>query len=145
MNAVISSLPSLESLAQVGSLVRERAHHGEIASLVNAACLRLGDAGLDSLCPQSRFDLAHNAAHMLAHAALRWHGYRATETYLAFQCLRETLAMETWACSLLLLCHDRWLGLACEGRVEADLPLLDELLRATDLLLQRVLLLKPWL
>ena len=134
-----NSLPTLESLAAVGSLLRERAEPDEVTALVRSACLRLGDARIDSLSEQSRFDLGHNAAHLLAHAALRWHGYRSTDTYLAFHCLAETLGVDTWISSLLSLCHDRWLGLACEGLVDADVPLVDEMLKAAELLLQRVL------
>jgi len=136
---VIPSHPSLESLAEVGILSRELATGEEVATLVHAACLRLTDARLDGLSMQSRFDLGHNAAHLLAHAALRWHGYRAQETFIAFPCLAETLGVDNWVSRLLSLCHDRWIGTAREGMVDIDMPLVGALLEGAELVLQRVL------
>jgi hypothetical protein len=47
---------------------------------------------------EGRFDLAYNAAHALALAALRWHGYRSERRYIVFQCLTHTLNLspEQW-------------------------------------------------
>ena len=47
---------------------------------------------------ESRFDLAYNAAHALALAALRLHGYRSENRYVVFQCLQHTLHLppEKW-------------------------------------------------
>lgn len=139
MLEVVPSHPSLESLAEVGILSREAPAVEEVATLVHAACLRLTDARLETLSMQSRFDLAHNAAHMLAHAALRWHGYRARETFIAFPCLAETLGVDNWVSRLLSLCHDRWMGTAREGMVDIDMPLVGALLEAAELVLRRVL------
>ena len=36
---------------------------------------------------------AHNAAHALSLAALRWHGYRSENRYQVFQCLAHTLGL----------------------------------------------------
>ena len=52
---------------------------------------RLDDAGRRELSLESRFDLAYNAAHALALAALRLRGYRSESRYLVFQCLQHTL------------------------------------------------------
>ncbi len=49
------------------------------------------DAGHAALALESRFDLAYNAAHAAALAALRMHGYRSENRYLVFQCLEHTL------------------------------------------------------
>ena len=59
---------------------------------------RLKDAQLASLSLDSRFDLAHNAAHAFSLAALRWHGYRSENRYIVFQCLEHTvrLSPEQW-------------------------------------------------
>ena len=47
---------------------------------------------------ESRFDLAYNAAHSLCLAALRWHGYRSANRYIASQALPHTLGLgpEVW-------------------------------------------------
>lgn len=48
--------------------------------------------------PESRFDLAYNAAHALCLAALRHSGYRAANRYIVFQILPHTLGLgpEVW-------------------------------------------------
>lgn len=61
---------SLENLANIGSLKREPAAQAELDNLVGSGRKRLKDAknGVNAL--ESRFDLAYNAAHALALAAL---------------------------------------------------------------------------
>ena len=56
------------------------------------------DAQNMSLNIESRFDLAYNASHSLALAALRINGYRRSKRYLVFQCLEHTLGIppEQW-------------------------------------------------
>ena len=54
---------------------------------------RLADAANPSLSLESRFDLAYNAAHALASAALRRLGYRAENRYVVFQALPHTLGL----------------------------------------------------
>jgi hypothetical protein len=54
---------------------------------------RLTDAVNVSLAPESRFDLAYNAAHALALAALRRLGYRSENRYLVFQTLPHTAGL----------------------------------------------------
>ena len=62
--------------------------------------MRLIDAEREELSLESRFDLAYNAAHALALAALRKLGYRSESEsrYLVFQCLQHTLDLprEQW-------------------------------------------------
>ena len=60
---------------------------------MQAAAERLVDAENSSLSYASRFDLAYNAAHGLALAALRACGYRTDKRYLVFQCLIHTTAL----------------------------------------------------
>ena len=43
--------------------------------------LRLDDPARSALSLESRFDLAYNAAHALALAALRYYGYRCQSRY----------------------------------------------------------------
>ena len=79
----------MEPPAQTGKLDPELIHSGTV---------RLADAGNDKLSFESRFDLAYNAAHALALAALRFHGYRSEHRYLVFQSLEHTLKLppEPW-------------------------------------------------
>jgi hypothetical protein len=70
----------------------------EFAGLLRSGNVRLKDAENATLSLESRFDLAYNAAHALALAALRWHGYRSDKRYLVFQCLEHPLSIppEQW-------------------------------------------------
>lgn len=43
---------------------------------------------------ESRFDLAYNAAHSFALAALRYHGYRTDKRFVVFQVLPCTLNID---------------------------------------------------
>lgn len=67
----------LENLVQIGKLAKERPDESEIEGLAESGGARLVDARNEQLSPYSRFDLAYNASHALALAALRWHGYRS--------------------------------------------------------------------
>lgn len=66
----------LENLLRSG-LKKEPANDREIENLIQSAERRLKDSTNASLSLESRFDLAYNAAHALALAALRHHGYRS--------------------------------------------------------------------
>jgi|SRR5947209_547469 len=74
--------PELERLVQIGTLKRGPGAQAEIDGLVRSARSRLTDAGRPALALESRFDLAYNAAHALALAALRWLGYRSENRYI---------------------------------------------------------------
>ncbi len=79
--------PQFDNLVNIGQLKTEPGDQAEFDGLVNSGRLRLKDAHLDTLSLESRFDLAYNAAHALALAALRWQGYRSDNRYIVFQCL----------------------------------------------------------
>jgi hypothetical protein len=106
----------LERLAETGVLKRESSSREEIAGLVNTAAIRLTDACKQTNAPESRFDLAYNAAHALALAALRLHGYRTDKRYIVFQALPHTLGIGTPTWRLLDRCHR-----AERNRVRRDL------------------------
>ena len=78
---------ALENLARIGKLKIEPPDTRERAGLLRSATVRLNDARKPNLSLESRFDLAYNAAHAAALAALRAHGYRSENRYLVFQCL----------------------------------------------------------
>lgn len=84
------TLPPLDNLVAIGQLKLEAKNQAEFDGLIHSASVRFNDACNESLSMESRFDLAYNAAHALALAALRWHGYRSTNRYLVFQVLPHT-------------------------------------------------------
>lgn len=136
-------LPALDNLVKIRSLKVEAPRQSEIDGLIRSGRARLTDARNDSLSIESRFDLAYKAAHALALAALRWHGYRSESRYLVFQCLEHTvgLANEQWR--VLDAAHRKRNLAEYEGEVDIDRPLLEALLRVTQDLEQRVVHLGP--
>ena len=80
-----------KNLVGIGQLKEEPGDQGEFDGRVHSGGSRLNDARLDVLSIESQFDLAYNAAHALALAALRWKGYRSDNRYIVFQCLPHTL------------------------------------------------------
>ncbi|MCD4688320.1 MAG: hypothetical protein K8R55_03170, partial [Desulfuromonadaceae bacterium] len=98
--------PNLDALADSGSLKREPGDQREFEGLVHSGRMRLRDARNGTLAIESRFDLAYNAAHALALAALRWHGYRSDSRYLVFQCLPHTLGVGPEVWRVLSHCHN---------------------------------------
>lgn len=128
----------LERLERVGLLQREPADDLEIRGLIDSARQRLRDAERRDLSPASRFDLAYNAAHALALAALRKHGYRAKRRYVAFQALPHTLGIPAGVWRVLAEAHERRNAIEYEGAPEADDRLLQDLLAGAVLLDERL-------
>ena len=79
--------PFLDNLATRGQLKAEAFSQAEFDGLVSSAVKLLIDANKATLADESRFDLAYNAAHAFALAALRKKGYRSEYRYLVFQVL----------------------------------------------------------
>lgn len=73
-------LEKLDNLVKVGQLKQEPHNAREYAGLVSSGKLRLNDAKHSDLSDESRFDLAYNAAHSFALAALRRCGYRSNRS-----------------------------------------------------------------
>ena len=132
------SSKNLDSLVKIGQIKKEPFNQEEYNGLVSSGKARLKDAKIDSLSPESRFDLAYNAAHALALAALRKAGYRSTNRYIVFQVLPQTtgLGPEVWR--VLSKCHDQRNLAEYEGHLEVNEQLLKELLIATQTLLERM-------
>ena len=78
--------PELERLAAIGKLKQEPPVRSEFEGLVRSGAARLVDAENEALSVESRFDLAYGAAHALALAALRWHGFRSTRATSSSRC-----------------------------------------------------------
>ncbi|MFV2058746.1 MAG: hypothetical protein ACC707_19965 [Thiohalomonadales bacterium] len=122
---------TLGNLVRIHELNKEAADNREFIGLVNAASDRLNDAENSSLSYASRFDLAYNAAHGLALAALRASGYRSDKRYLVFQCLVHTTAIDKKHVRLFATCHERRNLAEYEGHFHIDEQLLSELILCT--------------
>jgi hypothetical protein len=125
------SKEELANLARIGKLKAEPGTRAEFDGLLNSARKRLADASNARLSFESRFDLAYNAAHAFALAALRQHGYRSANRYLVFQALPHTLGADTATWRTLAKCHERRNLAEYEGHFEVDELLLSELLDCT--------------
>jgi hypothetical protein len=124
------SLPELDNLVRAGHLQSEPGDQGEFDGLVRTGRAMLKDASNPSLAPESAFDLAYGAAHALALAALRWHGYRTEKRYAVFQALEHTVGIGESDWRILEKCHRKRNKTDYEGRFEVDAQLLKDLLAA---------------
>ena len=132
------TLTSLDNLVKIKQLKTEPPDQAEFDGMVTSAKLRLNDAQLDGLSEDGRFSLAYGAAHALALAALRWHGYRSDSRYLVFQCLQHTVGLENAKWRVLDKCHKQRNLAEYEGRLEITPQLLQELIDITEILLSLV-------
>jgi hypothetical protein len=128
----------LDKLVGIGSLKREPPNTDEIAGLIRTARVRLADAEKETNAVESRFDLAYNAAHALALAALRLRGYRSDKRYIVFQALPHTLGVGNPTWRLLDRCHRERNATEYEGVSAVDEKLLTGLIEAANELLVRV-------
>ena len=122
---------SLDNLTGPGrALAAEPPDTKEFAGLMRSGMVRLKDAENPANSLESRFDLAYNAAHALALAALRWHGYRPSKRYIVFQVLPHTLGLGSEVWRVLSKCHDvRNVG-EYEGDLDVDERLVVDLVAA---------------
>lgn len=129
---------TLENLLRINQLKQEPHDVREFFGLLNSAKTRLQDAKLSGLSEDSQFSLAYIAAHSLALAALRWHGYRSDNRYLVFQCLQHTVALENAKWRVLDKCHHQRNLAEYEGHLEITPQLLNELIEVTEELISLV-------
>lgn len=129
---------NLENLAKIGQLKHEPPSQTEFDGLLASGRLRLKDAANTANAPESRFDLAYNASHALALAALRWNGFRSESRYLVFQVLPHTAGMSDAEWRVLALCHERRNKAEYEGTLELDDRLLADLISVAAKLLLAV-------
>jgi len=122
------TLSNLDALVKSSSLKREPGDRNEFDGLIHSGRVRLNDAKNI----ESRFDLAYNAAHALALAALRWHGYRSDSRYLVFQCLPHTLGVGPEVWRVLSHCHNLRNRGEYEGFLEISETLVADLIRAGE-------------
>ncbi|MDQ7994489.1 MAG: hypothetical protein AAGC76_01405 [Luteibacter sp.] len=133
----------LDNLVRVGQLKAEPPAQAEIDGLIHSGTVRLQDSQLTSLCMESRFDLAYNAAHALSLAALRCHGYRSENRYQVFQCLAHTLKLEPLQWRALSQAHNKRNLAEYEGGLDVEGALLDALIRSAQVVLNGVTALGP--
>lgn len=122
---------ALEKLSGPGKSLRsEPPDAKEFTGLKRSGHVRLTDAAKTDNSLESRFDLAYNAAHSLCLAALRWHGYRPANRYIAFQTLPHTLGLGPEVWRVLAKCHElRNLG-EYEGDLNIDERIVSDLVNA---------------
>lgn len=129
---------NLINLVKTGSLKAEPFDRREFEGLVRSGLVRLKDAQRLELSLESRFDLAYNASHALALAALRLNGFRSENRYLVFQSLVHTIELPAAEWRVLALCHDRRNLAEYEGLLEIDEQLLTDLLEITASLAEKL-------
>jgi len=129
---------NLENLTSTGQLKKEPPDQREFDGLVRSARARLNDSRRDSLALESRFDLAYNASHALALAALRWHGYRSDSRFIVFQCIPHTLGSGPEVWRVLSHCHNLRNRGEYEGYLDVGEQLVADLVKATGRLLEKI-------
>jgi hypothetical protein len=123
-------LDKLRNLVDIGQLKTEPFSRAEFLGLMESGAAKLRDAAREELSPDSRFDLAYNAAHALALAALRLQGYRSTSRYLVFQSLTHTLNLSNDLWRILDLAHRKRNLAEYEGHLDLDAHLISGVIRA---------------
>ena len=119
----------LDNLVLIGQLKAEPPLEAECQGLLVSGQRRLEDAGREEPSLESRVDLANNAAHALALAALRFQGYRSESRYLAFQCLQHTIDLPNEQWRVLDQAHCKRNLAEHEGDIDVDEQLVGALLR----------------
>jgi hypothetical protein len=122
----------LDNLVRTGQLKREPPVTSELSGLRDSGEKRLADAANPALALESRFDLAYNAAHALAAAALRRLGYRAENRYVVFQALPHTLGLPLPVWRVLMKAHSVRNRAEYEGTHEADERLVADVVNAAS-------------
>lgn len=121
-----------------GQLKTEPPAQAEIDGLIESGEARLRDAERADLSLESRFDLAYNAAHALALAALRWHGYRSEHRYTVFQALVHTLDLPAEQWRVLDSAHRKRNFIEYEGIADVDAATVEATIRVTGEVARRV-------
>jgi hypothetical protein len=121
----------LDNLVKIGRLKVEAASQREFDGMVKSARRGLTDAQNETIDSDSQFDLAIEAAHKFALAALRQRGYRSEDRTTVFQALVHTLGTDNADLRVFLRAHNERNLAAYEGRLDIDEKLLKDLVSAT--------------
>jgi len=119
----------LDDLVRIGQLKSEPPAKPELEGLLRSGSRRLADAERTELSLEGRFDLACNAAHALALAALRAKGYRSESRYVVFQCLQHTINLPNERWRVLDHAHRKRNLAEHEGEIDVDEQLVEAVLR----------------
>lgn len=125
------ALEKLDNLVKIGKLKVEPADQREFDGMIASAKRCLQDAGVAGLSDEGQFSLVYGAAHAASLAAMRWHGYRSDNRYLVFQCLQQTVGLESPQWRVLDRCHNARNIAEYEGHLEISFQLLNELTEIT--------------
>ncbi|OUS29088.1 hypothetical protein A9Q98_06360 [Thalassotalea sp. 42_200_T64] len=128
-------MEELENLVKIKQFKKEPADQNEFDGMVLAATTKLKDVSIQGLSLDSQFSIAYGAAHALALAALRWHGYRSENRYLVFQCLQHTVGLASSKWRIFDICHKKRNLAEYEGQLDVDKRLVAELITSTQELL----------
>lgn len=131
----------LNNLVRIGKLKLEPPARAELEGLLRSGSLRLADSRRADISLESRFDLAYNATHALALAALRAEGYRSDSRYLVFQCLQHTIGLSNAQWRVLDQAHRKRNLAEYEGELDVDEQLLEAMLRVAREVEKRVTIL----
>lgn len=129
---------NLENLVRIGQLKAEPSSRVEVEGLLRSGRHRLQDAENRTLNLESRFDLAYNAAHALALAALRCCGFRSDNRYRVFQCLTHTLELPNDQWRVLDQAHRKRNLAEYEGDVDVDVALVEAVIRVSREMERRI-------
>ena len=138
-----SPLEALQNLVRIGKLKAEPPDQTEFDGLIRSAARKLPDARNPGLSPDSRFILAYDAAHSLALAALRWHGFRSENRYIVFQVLGSTVSFPAAKWRFLDNCHQKRNVALYDGDYAEDEQLISELIEVAEELQGTVTALGP--
>lgn len=127
-----------ENLVKIKQLKAEPKSQTEFDGLVRSGRARLLDAQNVALSLESRFDLAYNASHALAHAALRAQGYRSDNRYLVFQLLEHTAGLSPAVWRVFATAHQKRNLAEYEGLVDVEERLVIDLIAAANTLLNKL-------
>lgn len=133
----------LDNLARINKLQRQAPSRREFTGLLRSGAARLNDARRHELSLESRFDLGYNAAHALALAALRLHGFRSDSRYLVFQCLQHTVDLGSTDWRILDTAHRKRNLAEYEGHLDVDEALVASTIRVAERVLDRLSKLEP--
>jgi hypothetical protein len=120
----------LDNLVDWGHLTTEAPSREEYDGMIKSAHRGLADARNETIEADSQFDLAIEAAHKFALAALRNHSYRSEKRVTVFQTLVHTLGTSPADIQIFLKAHNERNLAAYQGRLDIDKKLLADLIGA---------------
>jgi len=121
----------LDNLVERGSLAAEAPSRIEFDGMIKSARRGLFDAQNKTIETDSQFDLAIEAAHKFALAALRHRGYRSENRITVYQTLAHTVGTSPADLQIFLKAHNERNLAAYQGRLDIDTKLLVDLIAAT--------------